>query len=460
MHRIITLTLLAALTLPGLAESPLTKQLPGWWREAEDTAAKVPAEERKARQRAITHNPAPKNPEEAIRVMLLAIALRPQDVSGAEQLIIAARNIPVQDDSNHFQAARTFVDELYARYAGTATEEQVQWQSGRSEFLLTLGRWKEALPLQREVVARNDDTYKKVMLAVIEKLNGDDEPFAKIMADCPSRPGEADCRVIANTFMIRMSYWLGDKLPLAAREIMAGRGVARPEGWEERIHGLTILAHNLPKAADPELQALVAAPEAPAYVKDDAVFLMASLTRRTSSHQDIGPLVDCWFLRRKAEFPLMSPEGWEQLREIIKMPPILNVPPDFEWGCLEQDAYRAVPLDLSEACVGDLLFDATFSAVDRKDELGAKQIVERAVALSLALGRPIRRLDQILDVAASRFNNARVMQYVGSLQYPYPDVEPWTPEIRAALRKQTQRVSTPWDSPVKAPSRATADCLR
>jgi hypothetical protein len=465
MRRLL-LTCLLLLTAPLFAQSPLTKQLPVWWLEAEDAAAKVPVQERKPRERAIVDNPAPRDAEKAIRSMLMAIALRPQDARGAEYLTGAAPFFRAQDGivsaakhDEDEQAAITFLVDLYARHSGTASAEQVEWQSGQTELLLALGRWKEALPLQREVVARTDDTYKKVLLGVVERLNGNGEPLAKLLADCPDDP-KSECDEIARSIVNRMAVRLdeGTPLPQAAKDILAGRATETLAPWEERMHGLTSLSARLGHAADDELRAVLAAPDAPEYVKDDAVLLLA-MAAVNDEGPAFGSLMECWFARRHAVFPPVTADSWEQLRELMNVQPE-KVPEHFQTECYQHDAKEAVPFDRGLPCVGLLLESELDWATEQKNEAAARQIVERAVGISLARKRALPNLSNFFLVYAMRFPNARARQYVGSLNYPWEGVTPWSEEVREAARQQTQRVLSPWDSPSKALVLPAADCVR
>ncbi|HEX8617187.1 MAG TPA: hypothetical protein VF911_06355, partial [Thermoanaerobaculia bacterium] len=172
----------------GVPASPSKAELHEWMREALAAAEKIPAEQRREMMREIDFG---NTRLDDIKEDLYRIALRPQFYS-AYNLVLDVQMprqggmfLTLEESAADRAAAEEFVVELYRSRMGTASEEARNWQHGLAEFLLTMGRWKEALPLARGVYEQDRDAYTTTLLAVIEKLNGDNELFETVMKDCP-----------------------------------------------------------------------------------------------------------------------------------------------------------------------------------------------------------------------------------------------------------------------------------
>lgn len=455
------LLFLLLLTVPAFAQSPLEKLLPEWWKEASAKAEVVPEERRKPLHRNIVFNQSSGlSKEQRLQELLFAVALRPHGIAGIFLPDEARRFRGVSETTKEDEAAaRNFLEQLYRQHAGTDSEAAAQWQSGFAELLLAWGRYEEALELQRQAVAVDDHPYKRILLGVIEKYNGNDEAFAKMIAACPDDPEgistrEQYCWDVARSIVRRTSA-RDEKARIVRSDILAGRGAATTLPWDDRMHGLVLLARRDRAAAPAELQKVLAAADAPKYVKDDAVYMLIETTEGSSRNPTTLPLIDCFFERRKAAFPPLPEKAWEDLRTLMTAEAKALAPENGD-ACMQHHAQREEPLDLQSQCVARLLLARTLHGLEDKGAI-AKQTAEWAVAISLQSGRPIPLLARILEIAAAgNFNDARAMQYVGSLPRQNGLVEG---QITKAVREQTQRVTAPWDSPVSAPSQAT-NCPR
>lgn len=446
------------LAVPVFA-SPLESLLPRWWKTAESRAAQIPEEDRKPLERAIIFTDFSAEPrEKTLQALLFAIALRPQDVRGPLTLLAYA------GDQEDYDAALTFLDELYRRRAGIDSRSAMDWQSGRAELLLSLGRWSEALTIQRQLVAAHDaDAYDRILLAVLEKIGGNDQPFAKIIAECPtdpdgvSEPGEY-CWDVARSIATRVMNRFMNESPKAITDILAGRGGAEKQSWPERMHGLVSLAVRDFEKARPELEAVLTAPDAPDFVKDDAIYLMISGSTSQLPPERMLALIDCWFARRSAQFPPLPDDAWERLRTL---PPPKPRPEQTggESGCMQHDGNAKLPLPLNDYCVEFLLLSRSVVASNLGNQPVLRETAERMLALSIANGGRLSLLPDVLRRAAElrvdHKDDVRAMQYAATI---LPDAL-MTERIEKAAREQTQRVLTPWDSPTRVPAQPAASCI-
>jgi hypothetical protein len=431
--------------------------------EAFAAAEQVPAEER----RALAHGfaSAKGTREERIKASLMSIALRPQ-YYGPSRLLLSVQiprdgkmSINPEENAADRAAAEEFVVELYRSRAGTASEEQLNWLSGLAELLFTAGRWKEALPLQRELVANEGSTYAKVALALMEKLDGNDAPYAAITANCPPAPEGYErpaqyCADVSRSLLKRMTGLApASQQPPAVAEILSGRAVAGTS-METRMHDLHILMNGNREAARAELNAILATPDVPDWARNDAILMLMNLTAQGGNPNELMMHVDCYLSRRGATVQTMTAAQWQEL--LMLEPPSEEtrfIQSDFN-DCMQHHGKNREPIDTDLGCLAHVLQFRHMAALNLRADDRMRQTNEWMAALVLKSGRGLLNLTRMLTIGSLnvRSEGARqqVQQYVAQL--PAGD---WFTAERSepAVRQQTKRVSEPW--PAEAPKGLT-----
>jgi hypothetical protein len=451
------------------APSPSLHELREWMKEAFTAAGKVPVEERKALAADMVTLRGERI--DRIKASLLAIALRPQyfapysllmDMTDRRQ---AAPGLISQEEFARFDAeqaadrvaAEEFLEELYQQHAGTGSEEALDWQHGLAEFRLTAGRWTDALQPMREVAQYDRDGYTLTLLAVIEKLNGNDAPYAEIAANCPEIPEGFDdgyCVVVARSLANRMRGVGGGKLPPAMEDILTGKATTRVN-WGERMHGLYALARSNRNKALGELGHVLADAKAPDWAHDDAIYILAQNAFATQSWAQVVENTDCWMTRMQIEFPPATAETWQRLLTAEREPSEGYVAYSMNGeSCFHHDAgTRKVP-GVDSACMFDLLSMRVLAAAGTRDGVLFKQTAEQMATIVDRTGKGIRNLSRTFSIGLTSMapqegsaERDAALQYLGAL----PDEESVGEDIENAVRRQTGRVLQPWPSPTTRP---------
>jgi hypothetical protein len=451
-----------------LRPHPTREELQGWMSEAFAKAEKMPASARELED-VPELDREPESREERIRQALLVIALRPQ-FYGPYHLLIAVAYPRLPEDAMRIEEAALvnraeateFLLELYRARAGTANEEQVKWQTGLAELLLMRGRYKEALPLARELAEGDGSPYVKVMAAVLEKLTGNDEPFTALMRACPDPPakyawaGKTYCTGVARSLANRMTHLMRrEDIPAAIHDILTGR--AEPQmDWTERLHSLRVLSRSDPDKAEPALNAMIDSKDAPAWAKDDAVLMLAEMARRTQNDDRALALADCWLARRGVTAPKMSADVWQA---IIDLEPQENdwITVDIE-QCQQHDVGEDPRVETNPSCMVAVLELRQFAA--RRDTLEIQRSLESLAALVVSTGRGLGNLARMLPIGAMMSSHpgdqTNMLRFAALLPVQEPTLQT---RIGEAVRTQTERVSVPWQSPL-APPKTTSPCPR
>jgi hypothetical protein len=457
MVRALTLSALLLVTTvlqAGVPASPSKAELHEWMLEALAAAEKIPAEERRAKMREIDFGD---TRLDEIKEDLYRIALRPQFYN-AYNLVLDAQLprqggmiVTLEESAADRAAAEEFVVELYRSRMGTASEDARNWQHGLAEFLLTMGRWKEALPLARGVYEQDRDAYTTTMLAVIEKLNGNNEMFEAVMKDCPeldNEHGDHFCTDVALSLANRMTHVLpGDKIPPGIRDILSGK--AKPEAtWADKLRGLAILQERDAKATDTALRDIIATADLPAWVKDDAMILLMETSSRLGNKGLALNLSDCWLGRRGATAPVVDAATWQRLLAMEKPRKEdegirMNVA-----ACRQVGAEARVPLDPAGDCIAGLLQYQALGITNPGDRDASRQAIEWMASIVATTGRGMRTLATLLVLsrAAAETPEERdnVLRYVAQLPVESKQL---ADETAPAVRTQTQPVTQPWASP-------------
>jgi hypothetical protein len=439
----------------GVPASPSKAELHEWMREALAAAEKIPAEQRREMMREIDFG---NTRLDDIKEDLYRIALRPQFYS-AYNLVLDVQMprqggmfLTLEESAADRAAAEEFVVELYRSRMGTASEEARNWQHGLAEFLLTMGRWKEALPLARGVYEQDRDAYTTTLLAVIEKLNGDNELFETVMKDCPeldNEHGNHFCTDVALSLANRMTHVLAaDNIPPGIRDILSGKAKPRAT-WADKLRGLAVLKERDPKAADTALREIIAAADLPAWAKDDAIILLMETSSRLENTGLALNLSDCWLARRGAKAPVVDAAFWERLLMMEKPPKEheglrMNVA-----ACRQVGAEASVPLDPAGDCIVGLLQYQALGITNPGDRDAARQAIEWLASIVATTGRGMRTLATLMTLSARMTTEtpeerANVLRYAAQLPV---ESKTLTDNTSEAVRTQTRPVTQPWSSP-------------
>ncbi|HEY0160543.1 MAG TPA: hypothetical protein VGF28_24870 [Thermoanaerobaculia bacterium] len=451
---LVSLLLSAAVAEAAVAPSPSKAELYEWMDAAFAFAAKIPVDDRPPLAR---HSGLPDSAtrEERMQAALRTIALRPQ-YYGAYQLLVHAqtprddRTFNKEEMAADRAAAEDFVVELYRSRAGTANEEQLNWLSGLAELLLTTGRWKEALPLQRELVAHEGSTYARVALALMEKLEGNGAPYAEIMAKCPDAPegyGDPDayCGDVTRSLLNRMTSLVPvSQHPPAVVEILTGKAVPAAT-IEDRLHGIHVLLNANRAAAEAELNALLTS-DAPRWAKNDALLmLMDSAAYSGRDSNELLTAIDCYLAHRGATVQSMTAAQWQGL--LMRKPPAAEkrfIQTDSS-ECMQHHGRQEESIDTNLECLVHVLQFRHIAASSLREHEVVRQTTEWLAALVASSGRGLVNLSRMMTIGSMNVPSAearqQIQQYVAQL--PATDgyvVERSTP----AVRQQTKRVGEPW----------------
>lgn len=446
------LSLLLTLSLFA-ANNPLDTQLPEWWREAE---AKATDPELDVDYEALFESPGgpPFAREKLIREALLAVALHPEDRRAAA-LVVSYCALPrsgnypyTYDPEEDRRPARAFLHALFSRNAGVGNAAALRWQAGYVQLMLAGGNVEDALPLARQLVAADPSPFNQMLHGAVEKLNGNPEPLAKL-----AQTGDAD--LIAETLK-ELAVSVG-KLPAgpAADALSDLRGgVIAPRhhrSWPQRIEGAQLMKSSDPARAVKELREILASPDAPRWAKNDAIYALGRSRELALPADERIALIDCWFMRRKFEFPPLPANAWEELPALLGKP----VPDGSDGSCMDFPDEREKPFHI--ACVELALYERARAAARSRDEAGLKESVEEAVAVSFHRGGPVFMLREILTAAADYFPpESDAYRYIVAL--PNDSILGW-PQRVPARPWEGPTPREPWKSLGISNSRATASCI-
>lgn len=423
MSRILTFALFALISIrvfAATAPDPSVHELREWMKEAFAAAERVPVD---ARRDLAQRGTSSRSRVERIRSALFTIALRPQyfgpyRLVGAMELphdmtegfVSPERMAEIKTQSAADRAAaEEFIEELYGARAGTGDEEALNWAHGLAEFRLTMWRWKDALPLIRDVTQFDRDGYTLTMLAVIEKLNGNHEPFAEIAANCPEKHeefGDGLCVVVARSLANRMRAIGGGKLPPEMEDILSGKASPRMN-WSERMHDLFTLARSNRSAAKKALREIRLNPDAPDWAQDDAVFTLGLIAFDQQEWEHSLQLTDCWMTRVGLAFPAVTGETWQQLAAAERDEAEAYIAPDSGGeSCLQHDDKEKVRFEPASPCMADLLMMRMVAASNSRNVALAKLATEQMAAVVADSGKGVRNLSRLLWFAG-RANDSR-----------------------------------------------------
>lgn len=447
------LILLFTLALPlSAAVTPSKAELHAWLDEGLQAAAKVPEEHRRALAYSL---PTAHTRDDRFKLALLKIALRPGG-NGWYDFVGAAKSVPgttiptQRDYDERVQAALEFLDGIYRARAGMDTPIARQWQSGLAEMLFCTGKFDEALRLQREVADREPEAYRVILLAIMEKAAGNDEPFAKIKAECPKPAfdyegtGPQYCSAVIRSIAHRtMGSLPVDRVPAAIRAMLTDGTV----DWRERMHGFEILREYAAAGVREQLEAILASSDAPAWAKDDALFALVRQAMTADDWPRAASLMDCWFRRTGITFERATAETWQK---VAAMP----YDPEKEVRVLP-DCYRHHDPDepASRSCVLYGLMVRFFGAGN--DPAGRRAALDELAPYVVRNGTGLKLLSDFLS-NLGKGRDARVLQYNATMQTPalFPE------DTSAAVRTQSARSAplTPWDPEQAKDANRSSNC--
>jgi hypothetical protein len=449
---LVCLLLSAAVAEAAVTPSPSKAELHEWMDEAFAFAAKIPVDDRRALAHQFAFREGTR--EERIKASLHTIALRPQ-YFGPYRLLSSAqiprdeRKFSNEEMAADRAAAEEFVVELYRSRAGTANEEQLNWLSGLAELLFSAGRWKEALPLQRELVAHEGSTYAKVALALMEKIDGNGAPLAEIMANCPPAPEGYEqpdrfCGDVMRSLIKRMTGLVpASQHPPAVIEILTGKAVPGVT-MEQRMHDLHNLSSRHPAAASAELNAVLASADAPDWAKNDAVLMLMNVAAQ-GDFKELLVRTDCYLARRGASVLSMNAAQWQELAAMEPPAPEKRfIQKDFN-DCIQHHGKHREAIDTNVECLAHVLELRHIAASNLRAHDVVRQTDEWMAALVLQSGRGIVNLTRMMTLGSlslpSEEARQQVQQYVAQLPAEDSFV---TERVAESVRRQTKRVTEPW----------------
>lgn len=380
-----------------------------------------------------------------IHSSLVKIALRPSG-NGWYDLVVVMGRQPAGvtwekgDAAAHRAAALEFLEGVYRTRAGANDDEARQWQRGLAEILFTTGRFDEALRLEREIALYEPSAYHVILLAMMEKVAGNDEPFAKIKADCPQPAwenegkGAAYCTTVINSVARSILASLApEQVPPAVHEMLTGAVT-----WEERMHGFEIIRGGHAKGVRAEIEAIIVSPDAPEWAKADAIMMLARLADLSEESGRIVGLLDCWLALHGVSFPSATTELWQQLAAMPFDPSLRPKEPNHTACYFHHD-----PSDtsVSTECVLYSLTRKVSAAFNAKDVGSMRAGLEAMAFVVVKTGQGQRTLSGFLGLVGTPAERERSMQYQATMTIP-PLLDD---ETAAAVRKQKSAPLSPWE---------------
>ena len=428
-------------------DAALTKSdLQAWLEEALAQAQQVPPEERRDAAYSVKLTG---KPEEKVKACLLKIALRPTSSGWLNLLGV----VPPEDE----QFVREFLESEYRARAGMESEERRSWQQGLAEMLFTTGRFADGLELLRPVVVHGGaSAYAVDLLAIMEKVAGNEEAYRRVAAD-PPQPEPSVSSDEATTYFQSVvksvtdrmgSVMPREKVPPQMAE-MLGSGAT----WKERMRGLVMLASADPAAAERELAKVLGDSTPPPWVHEDALLALAQALGSSSANgARMLNVLECWIARRGLTSRKATAETWEALRHL----PSPSQPSSFEE--LRQ-CFRFEDHDTTTpACELAIASRLYIAAVNAKSHEALQRTIEWNAALTVEHRRDPAAIATDLLIAANRApsdeQRSQILRYLGS--FPSRDLGEFEEEVADAVRRQTVRgVNAPWSN---APRPATRRC--
>ncbi|HEX2123857.1 MAG TPA: hypothetical protein VHL59_19690, partial [Thermoanaerobaculia bacterium] len=143
-----------------------------------------------------------------LRSVFDAVAIRPPYMESFRYLVLYHSG---PFDTSAKEEVAALLEGLYRAHShgGGGSAPGVEWREGHAEILLAMGRSAEAREQIRSAMAEYGDTarvYTRVLAAIIERMNGDPDPFRLIVGDCPpddTNRGERYCWVVARSIASR-----------------------------------------------------------------------------------------------------------------------------------------------------------------------------------------------------------------------------------------------------------------
>jgi hypothetical protein len=158
---------------------------------------------------------------------------------------------------------------------------------------------------------------------------------------------------------------------------------------------------------------------------------------------------DCWLARRVTGLRPATEETWKQLLDTQ------DDSSEYVKGYLEecfigpQGSTGTIPAH--DDCVIRILGHRHAAAILLGKHAAARQTAEFLATIVAATGRGRQNLMQILGMHGQMLQGSeaeRSLQYLAGLGDARPGIR--EEEVAAAVRRQTRRVSSPWESPAEA----------
>lgn len=403
-------------------------QLRTWFAKAMDAAREVPAEERYDATNALSFEG---SAEEVVKACLLKMALRPNSDAWSR--------LPPAVSPAERPVVMEFIDSEYRARAGLDTRDGRQWQAGLADMLFTTGRHAEGLALMRPVVAHGDaSAYAINLLAIMEKVAGNEEAYARIAADPPTPVPSASTedpktyfRGVARRVLERMQS-ANAQIPPQMVDIL-GEGPT----WRDRLIGLSMLAWSDGPRAEPELLRLLTDPKTPATAYDDLLFaLIEALNSSSANGARLLEALECWMARRGLTPRAATAEHWASLRDSAPRKVIAN-----ERACYRFDS----PAEVTAECEVFIADNYQLAAMNAENDEALRRAIEWHVALERTSGVGWD-LVHVAKRAATEEERTRIFLVAAPL--PRIPAMAWQDEeeqLAAAVRNHPeQKVTVPW----------------
>jgi hypothetical protein len=406
-------------------------QLRTWFAEAMDAARKVPSEERYDATNALNFEG---SIEEVVKTCLLKMALRPNSD--------AWLRLPWVVSPGERSEVKEFIDSEYRARAGLDTYEGRQWQAGLADMLFTTGRHAEGLSLMRPVVAHGDaSAYAINLLAIMEKVAGNEEAYARIANDPPKPVPSASMehpktyfQSIVRSVLQRMQSANAEIPPQMVDILSAG------STWHDRLIGLSTLAREDGERAEPELLRLLNDPKTPAPIYDDLLFaLIEALNQSSDNGARLLEALECWITRRGITPRAATAANWASLRDSVPRKVIAN-----KLACYRFHGAAEVTAECEVYIAGNY----EVAAINANDNEAFRRAIEWHVALERT-SNVASNLLLLAKRAATEEERTRILLFVAPLpraaSMSRPDEEE---QLAAAVRNNPeQKMTVPW-SPV------------
>jgi hypothetical protein len=324
---------------------------------------------------------------------------------------------------------------------GTQDETALRWMQGYAELLLDTGRFDESLKYARQVAEHHSDAYPRILLAIVEKVHGNEEPFRAVMRECPSP--ETDSRVNCSTVARSIALRAAGAHP-AIDEIIAGRMEEKP--LVAKIRSVASMRSKDPEHVGKEAAAIRNVAGAPAWAKTDALFLLAT-TPGADSKKKLA-LLDCWLVARGVEMQDASADTWHRITAMEAENAAHSIE-DVRDECL------LLGKDKPVAPAGDCIFHVLATRHRFALEAGeggiARQTAGYMAVIVAGHGRGRTALARRV-FETERGDSDRIYGYVAGLEEKNALVDAdRLNQYSVVARSPAERAREPWDSPVQVP---------